>query len=70
MGSDSKNRVLTAAESAAYLGYTLRSFYKIKWEIPHRKTRGILYFKLSDLDAFNESRSVQHVPTKANEGVS
>lgn len=62
MGSDGKDRELTAAESAVYLGYTLRSFYKIKREISHRKTRGILYFKVSDLDTFNESRSVEHVP--------
>lgn len=62
MGSYGKDRELTAAESAAYLGYTIRSFYKIKREIPHRKTRGILAFRVSDLDAFNESRSVEHVP--------
>lgn len=53
---------LTTKESATYLGYTLASFYKIKQEIPHRKTRGILYFKVSDLDEFSESRTVVHVP--------
>lgn len=55
-------RDLTAAESAEYLKYTLRYFYKISKNIPHRKKRGVLYFSVSDLDAFSDSRNTEHVP--------
>ena len=55
-------RELTTAEAAAYLGYRLRSFYKRTRDIPHRKFRDRLYFKIADLNAFKESQTVQHVP--------
>ena len=56
---DEKN----APEAADYLGYTLKSFYNhISDRIPHRKSRGRLYFKAEDLDAFLEAQSVEHVP--------
>ena len=61
-------RDLTTAEAAAHLGYTIRSFYKRTHEIPHRKFRGQLYFKVADLDSFNESRTSQHVPVARVEG--
>ena len=53
---------MTSSEAAVYLGYTLRSFYKITRKIPHRKERGVLYFKVSDLRVFAESLSVEYTP--------
>ena len=61
-------RELTTAEAAAYLGYTLRSFYKRTRDIPHRKFRGQLYFKVADLASFNESRTTRHVPVTTGDG--
>ena len=57
---DNNQRELTAAESAAYLGYTLRSFYKQVPKIPHRKRSGVLSFKIVDLDEFDASRTTVH----------
>jgi len=54
---------LSAPEAAAYLGYTLKSFYNnISDSIPHRKSRNRLYFKTEELDAFLEAQSTNHVP--------
>ena len=53
---------LTAREAAAYCHYTPRTFYIKVCEIPHRKERRRLFFKVSDLDAFVEAQRSQHVP--------
>ena len=55
---------LNAREAADRCGYTLRSFYNRKSEIPHRRDHGYLYFTREDLDTFIASQSSVHVPSK------
>ena len=58
-------RLLTAKEAAAYLGYTMQSFYNRVRSIRHTKDRGVLYFDVEDLDAYRASHVVAHVPSEA-----
>ncbi len=53
---------LSTVEAAEYLGYTLASFYVVAKKIRHLKVRRKLYFATKDLDEFDATRSVEHVP--------
>ena len=55
-------REMGAKEAAAYLGYTLATFYTKVRLIRHRKERGVLYFTTAALDEFREAQSSEHVP--------
>ena len=68
MGSrDNSGRTIGTEEAAAYLGYTLASFYTKVKEIRHKKERGQLFFTTEALDEFAAAQSTEHVP--AAEGV-
>jgi len=57
-----ERRELTAKEAAAYLGYTLQSFYNRVADIRHRKIRGALYFRPKDLDEYAGRQIYEHIP--------
>ena len=55
-------REMGTREAAAYLGYTLKTFYTKVQEIRHRKERGVLYFTNEALDEFRAAQSSEHIP--------
>ncbi len=55
-------REMGTREAAAYLGYTLSTFYTKVREIHHRKERGQLFFTAEALDKFRVAQSSEHVP--------
>ena len=67
MKTEDNEQEMGSREAAAYLGYTLGSFYTKVREIRHRKERGELFFSAEALDEFRAAQSVEHIP--ATEGV-